>query len=141
MWIEKIRENLQKRECFMAQILIIDDSPMTRRIAIKILEPDGHEILEAGSGNEGTEIAVTKTPDCILLDLLMPGKDGREVLKTLKEKGVASPVIVLTSDIQKTTREECLKLGAFRFLNKPANENEIRRAVKEAITSTKGIEK
>lgn len=122
----------------MAQILIIDDSPMTRRIAVKILEPEGHEILEAGSGNDGVEIAVTKTSDCILLDFLMPGEDGREVLK---EKEVTSPVIVQTSDIQETTREECLKLGAFRFLNKPANENEIRRAVKEAITSTKGIEK
>ena len=103
----------------MALILIVDDSLTMRRAIRKIVKAEGHDTLEAPDGREGLEIAATHTPDCILLDLIMPEVDGLEVLKALRERGSKIPVIVLTADIQEIVRKECLELGATAFINKP----------------------
>lgn len=124
----------------MAKILIVEDSWVTRRIIVGILKADGHELLEAGGGKEGLEMAEKHMPDCILLDLLMPEMDGFDVLEALGKKGLKIPVIVLTANIQKTVREKCLQLGAFAFTNKPAEEDELRSLVLKAIDLKKGAD-
>jgi len=124
----------------MAKILIVEDSWVTRRILVRILKGDGHELLEAGGGKEGLEMAEKHMPDCILLDLLMPEMDGFDVLEALGEKDLKIPVIVLTANIQKTAREKCLQLGAFAFTNKPTEEDELRSLVHKAIDSKKGAD-
>ena len=124
----------------MAKILIVEDSWVTRRIIVGILKADGHELLEAGGGKEGLEMAEKHMPDCILLDLLMPEMDGFDVLEALGEKDLKIPVIVLTANIQKTAREKCLQLGAFAFTNKPTEEDELRSLVHKAIDSKKGAD-
>ncbi len=118
----------------MARILIIDDSGTTRQIIAKILKPDGHELLETGDGKEGLEMAEKHAPDCILLDLLMPEMHGFDVLEAFDQKDLKIPVIVLTADIQDTTREKCLKLGAFAFANKPPKEDELLSLVNKALS-------
>ena len=80
----------------MGKIPIVEDSWVTRRILVRILKGDGHDLLEAGSGKEGLEMAEKHMPDCILLDLLMPEMDGFDVLQALGEKDLKIPVIVLT---------------------------------------------
>lgn len=124
----------------MGKILIVEDSWVTRRIIVGILKADGHELLEAGGGKEGLEMAEKHMPDCILLDLLMPEMDGFDVLEALGEKNLKIPVIVLTANIQKTAREKCLQLGAFAFTNKPTEEDELRSLVHKAIDSKKGAD-
>ena len=124
----------------MGKVLIVEDSWVTRRIIIGILKADGHELLGAGGGKEGLEMAEKHMPDCILLDLLMPEMDGFDVLKALGEKDLKIPVIVLTANIQKTAREKCLQLGAFTFTNKPTEEDELRSLVHKAIDSKKGAD-
>ena len=124
----------------MGKILIVEDSWVTRRILVRILKGDGHELLEAGGGKEGLEMAEKHMPDCILLDLLMPEMDGFDVLEALGEKDLKIPVIVLTANIQKTAREKCLQLGAFAFTNKPTEEDELRSLVHKAIDSKKGAD-
>ena len=124
----------------MGKILIVEDSWVTRRIIVGILKADGHELLEAGGGKEGLEMAEKHMPDCILLDLLMPEMDGFDVLEALGEKDLKIPVIVLTANIQKTAREKCLQLGAFAFTNKPTEEDELRSLVHKAIDSKKGAD-
>ncbi len=109
----------------MACILVIDDSAFTRQMLAKALKAQGNEVLEAERHK----------PDCIVLDLLMPEISGFEVLKTLNEKGLTIPVVVLSADIQETTRAECLELGAVSFLKKPLPENELVEVVQGVLCS------
>jgi len=120
----------------MACILIIDDSAFARRMTTETLKAQGNEVLEAENGQEGIEQAERHRPDCIVLDLLMPDFDGFEVLKALNEKGSAIPVVVLSADIQETTRIECMELGAVGFLKKPFHESELVEVVRSVLCST-----
>lgn len=103
----------------MARILVIDDSAFQRRTLRKILNVDGHEVQEATDGRHGLEQWALFNPECIVLDILMPDVNGLNFLKILNEQGDTTPVIVLTADIQDTTSQECLKLGARQVLHKP----------------------
>ncbi len=103
----------------MAKILVIDDSAFQRRTVRKILEVDDHEIQEAANGRIGLEVFETFNPDCILLDILMPEVNGLIFLQQLRSQGATTPVVVLTADIQETTCQECLKLGAKEVVHKP----------------------
>lgn len=119
----------------MASILIVEDAWLSRRVICKILQAAGYETLEAPNGLEALNILQTHNPDCILLDLLMPGMEGREVLKALRLQGCTIPVIVITADIQASTREECLELGALTVLNKMPNAEELTQWVRKALAS------
>lgn len=103
----------------MAKILVVDDSVFQRRSIRKILDIDGHDIQEASNGRQGLEMLATFTPDCILLDILMPDMNGLSFLRALQKQGTTIPVVVLTADIQDTTSQECLNLGAKEVIHKP----------------------
>jgi len=117
----------------MAKILIIEDSSFTRKAIAKMAKADGHEVLEADEGSVGLELAASQSPDCITLDLIMPGMDGMEVLRYLQNKALNIPVIVLTADVQEDTRKQCLELGAVDILNKPPKNNELQIAINKAV--------
>ncbi len=118
----------------MGLILITDDAAFARRMVRKAVLKGEHEVLEAKDGQECLEIAAKNSPDCIILDLLMPELDGFGVLKALQDKGTNIPVIVLSADIQDSVKEECEKLGAFRILRKPPKEKEIIDAIAQALS-------
>ncbi|MBD3306542.1 response regulator [candidate division KSB3 bacterium] len=103
----------------MAKVLIVDDSLFQRRIIRRILQKAQHDVEEASSGQQGLEMVRSVAPDCIILDILMPDVDGLSFLKTLQDQGDTTPVIVLTADIQETTRQECIAYGAKEVLHKP----------------------
>jgi twitching motility two-component system response regulator PilH len=109
----------------MARILIVDDSLFQRRIISAPLKSEGYEVIEAVNGRDGLVKRETQKPDLILLDILMPEMDGFEVLKELQAKNNTIPIIMLTSDVQNTTRDECLLLGAKAFVNKPVKAEEL----------------
>ena len=117
----------------MAKILIIEDSSFMRKTIARMVKAEGYEILEATDGKDGLEKAVSNPPDCITLDLIMPEMDGIEVLKSLRERGLNIPVIVITADIQKDTCDQCLDLGAATVLSKPPKEEELRSAIKDVL--------
>jgi len=117
----------------MARVLVVDDS-MYQRIKIrKFLEAAGYEVIEGKDGEEGLAMAESSSPDCLLLDLLMPNVDGMQVLHGLREKKISLPVIIHTSDIQEQTRDECLAYGAVAFLNKPSKEQEVLAALEKTL--------
>jgi len=118
----------------MARILITDDSAFLRRRLRTILDAAGHQVLEAANGVECLDRIATETPDLLLLDLVMPEMGGLEVLAALKGAGNATPVVVLTADIQESVRAECLQLGAFAFINKPPKAEAILAALQEALS-------
>jgi CheY-like chemotaxis protein len=104
------------------KVLIIDDEEDTRSIASMSLGLlGGHDVVEAGSGQEGIERAAAEKPDVILLDLLMPGMDGAETLTKLRKNPDTTkiPVIFLTVKGRFAEFDQLKQLGALAVLNKP----------------------
>lgn len=113
----------------MAKVLIVDDSMFTRNMIIKMIEKMGHETIEASDGQEGLDKIVNEKPDIVITDLLMPKMEGTELLSAVKEKKLNVPVIVISSNIQDTVRLKCLELGAYDFLSKPPNTENLQRLI------------
>lgn len=117
----------------MALILIVDDAAFSRRMIRKALQTDGYEILEATNGREGLEMASTHTPDLILTDLLMPDLHGFELLQAIQQQGLKIPTIIISADIQESSRQQGLQLGAAGFINKPPKAEELRNTVQQLV--------
>ena len=109
----------------MESILIVDDSSFTRNRLRETLVAGGYRVDEARHGLEALEKLDQGIFSCVLTDLLMPEMDGFELLERLSKMKSSPPAIVLSSDIQKTSRDKCQQLGAKAFLNKPPKGNEL----------------
>src|SRR6185436_10989749 len=103
----------------MAKTLIVDDSAMSRRILRGMLESGGHHVIEADEGMVALEKYFLEKPDVVLLDLIMKGMFGIEVLKKLREMDHNVRVIIATADIQKSTITMTQAEGAVGFVTKP----------------------
>jgi two-component system, chemotaxis family, chemotaxis protein CheY len=108
-----------------AKILVVDDSGLARRLVRKILEELGHEVEEVSDGTQALERYVLNHHDAVVLDLLMHGMYGMEVLQKLKELNPELPVIVVTADIQRTTRDQVKEAGAVAMVNKPVTKEQL----------------
>lgn len=120
----------------MANVMIVDDSLMMRKFISLALSEEGYELSEAAGGKEALELVNISPPDCMVLDLLMPDMVGTQVLETLKNDNVGFPVIVMTADIQDSTRDTCMALGAYRVLNKPPKGDELLSTIREAMSAS-----
>jgi two-component system chemotaxis response regulator CheY len=107
------------------KILVVDDSALARRLSRKILEEMGYEVEEALGGAEALEQYALGKHDLVILDMLMTGMYGLEVLHKLKELNPSLPVIVVTADIQRSTRDQVKTGGASAMVNKPINKDEL----------------
>lgn len=119
----------------MALVLIVDDSKFNRGRVIASLARDGYDTIEAENGLVALEHIVAKSPDVIVSDLLMPELDGLGLLRELRSRQNATPVVVITADIQSSSRELCLQLGVTEFLNKPWQPEQVCAAVARALES------
>jgi two-component system, chemotaxis family, chemotaxis protein CheY len=117
----------------MAKILVVDDSAMSRRILRRILETAGHDVTEAEDGMIAIEKYFLDKPDVMLLDLIMKGMFGLEVLQKVRQMDQKARVIVASADIQKSTLEMTRAEGAAGFVTKPFIENEIIAAIDSAL--------
>ena len=117
----------------MAKILVVDDSGMSRRTLRKILEPAGHEIIEAEEGIVALERYFLERPDLVFLDLTMIGMYGIDVLNKLREMDPQARVIIASADIQSSTREMVDAGGASAFINKPFSSDKVLNAVSETL--------
>ncbi len=121
----------------MARLALIDDSAFARLRLKQYFTNQAHEFLEADCAEKGLELISREAPDIIFLDLLMPGIGGMGALKALKGENNQIPVIVITSDVQKGVKQECISLGAVDVLNKPPDRKELLSLV-DKILSNKG---
>lgn len=104
----------------MAQsILIVEDQKRLAASLRKGLEEEGFEVATAHTGEEGFYQATTKPPDTLVLDIMLPGRDGFEVLRDLRERGFTRPVLLLTSRDAVEDRVAGLNGGADDYLTKP----------------------
>jgi len=118
----------------MSRILLIDDDVSLREVAAFMLTAAGHEVIAAGDGEEGLA-CLHDDPDLVVTDIQMPGIDGMEVLRRIKEDeaGTAPPVIVLTAFGTVEQAVEAMKLGAFTYLLKPFARDELLLTVEQAL--------
>ena len=119
------------------KILIIDDERSIRNALKDILEMDNHTVALACDGKEGVEAALSGNYDAIFCDIKMPKMDGIEVLDTLAKEGCESSIIMISGHGTIDTAVECIKKGAFDFIEKPLDLNRILITLKNATDKTK----
>ncbi len=116
-----------------AKVLVADDDRTIRRNLMLLLRSEGYESLEAADGNEALARIADETPDAVLLDLKMPGRDGLEVLNQLGPVLADLPVLVVTALGGSTAAIEAMRLGAYDYLTKPFDLDEVLMTLKRAL--------
>jgi len=113
------------------KVIIVDDNDMTRDLMNALLKQMGHEVLgEAENGTDATKLFKETRPDLVLLDLIMPGKTGLEVLKEIRGLDPAAKVIMVTAVQQEAITQDLLEKGAIAVLNKPFSYQEFESVMK-----------
>jgi two-component system chemotaxis response regulator CheY len=114
------------------KVLLVDDSGMARRSTRRILEGAGYDVVEAEDGMAAIERYFVEKPDVVMLDLVMKGMYGLEVLSKLREMDPEARVVVLSADIQTSSRDMVQAAGASGFLSKPADPDQMLEMVARA---------
>ena len=121
----------------MTKVLLVDDDNNIRTIAMMGLEDSTDwELVEASSGNQAIEIAQKENPDLILLDMMMPGLDGKATLSKLRENDITSniPVIFMTAKVQTTEIEHYKTLGVHGVIIKPFDPTTLADDVRKIVS-------
>jgi DNA-binding NtrC family response regulator len=116
--------------------MIVDDERLVRWSLRQKCEEWGYHVIEADSGLPGLKLAQRESPDLVLLDVRMPDLTGIEVLDQLKKAGDARAVIMITADPQLDDVKAALKLGAYDFVGKPVDFDELHVTIKNALEAT-----
>jgi len=118
------------------KVLVVDDSGLARRRVRGILEGAGYEVLEAEDGMSALERYFVAKPDLVLLDLVMKGMYGLDVLMKLREMDPEARVIVVSADVQTSSHEMVEQAGAAGFLMKPIDTDQVLALVKSTLERT-----
>lgn len=119
----------------MKKVLIVDDQPGIRLLLEELFKRENYHTMSAQNGGEALQIIAEEELDCVLLDMKMPGIDGIEVLRRLKEERPELPVIMMTAYGELELTERALDLGAEKYFTKPFDIFEVRDAVKTLFVS------
>lgn len=121
----------------MTHVLIIDDSPTEVHVFRQMLMNNDIEVSVAKNGEEGIEKAIEIKPDCILMDVVMPGKNGFQATRDLSRNPVTSsiPVIIITTKDQETDKIWGMRQGAKDYIVKPANERDLIERINRVLGS------
>ncbi|MFO7903061.1 MAG: response regulator transcription factor [Planctomycetota bacterium] len=117
-------------------VLTIEDDPAIRQGIVDMLGYAGYRVLEAGDGIDGVRLALHRDYDLLLLDLVLPGKNGLEILQELRETRPTTPVIILTARGEETDRVEGLRRGADDYVVKPFSVKELLARVEAVLRRT-----
>ena len=129
------------------KVLIVDDERAIRYSLKEILEMENYQVETAENGEEGLQKAEKEKYDAIFCDIKMPVMDGTEMLSRIMEEGIETPVIMVSGHADITTAVDCIKRGAFDFIEKPLDLNRILITLKNAtdkanlVTQTKILKK
>lgn len=117
------------------KVLLIEDEPNIIEAISFILSRDGWSVSTHSNGHDAVDVVLGEPPDLLILDVMLPGKSGFDILKELRETTDLEtlPVLMLTARGQKADREMAERAGASRFMTKPFSNAEVLEAVRELV--------
>src|SRR5262245_9586870 len=113
--------------------LVVDDEPRLRRVLVQLLESDGFEVREAGTGVEALQAMETNPAPLVISDLRMPQMDGANLLRHLTQRWPDTAVVMVSAVADVDMAVKCLQLGALDYVSKPFNLDEVRARVDQAL--------
>ena len=121
----------------MIKILVVEDNKENMYLINRILKNGGYEVIEARSGEEGIELAAKEKPDMILMDIQLPGIDGLEATKRIRESEVDEkvPIIAITSYAMAGDREKILAAGCVGYIEKPIDPDTFIKEIKKHLNA------
>lgn len=121
----------------MKRILVVEDNETNMYLIRFILTKNGYEVLEAGTGEKGFELAVKEKPDLIIMDIQLPGIDGLETTKKIRdsESEEAVSIVALTSYAMAGDKEKSLAAGCTGYIEKPINPETFMAEIKKYLSS------
>ena len=117
------------------KILLAEDSPVNQRVAIRLLEKDGHSVTVVANGRDAVSAALAGDFDLILMDVQMPELDGLEATAQVRAAGCRLPIVAMTAHALQSDRDRCLAAGMTGYLPKPVSAAHLREAVAAATSS------
>lgn len=123
------------------RILVVEDEPSIVTLIKFNLEQAGFFVLTAEDGNTGLQLAVDEKPDLIVLDIMLPGMDGIEICKALRQEKNMTPIVMLTARDDELDKVLGLELGADDYLTKPFSPRELIARIKAVLRRTKQDDK
>lgn len=118
------------------KILIVDDQYGIRILLTEILKKDGYKMYQASNGLQALEIMEKHSPDLVLLDMKIPGMDGLEILKRIKQMRPETEVMMMTAYGELNMINEAISLGAVTHFTKPFDIDEVRRQIQKSFEVT-----
>ncbi len=118
---------------FSGKVLVADDAESSQILAQKILERYGLEVVIVDNGTEAVEKARQESFDLILMDIQMPGLNGLEATKKLREEGITTAIAALTAYAMPEDRDKCMAAGCDDYISKPIDQDELRRVLKKYV--------
>ena len=113
-------------------VLVVDDEPMLRKLLSRLLQLEGYEVLEAADGQTALEIVAKEKPDLVLLDVMLPARNGLDVLGDLRRRSDI-PVILVSALAEEADRVAGLKMGADDYVTKPFSAPELSARVESVL--------
>jgi DNA-binding response OmpR family regulator len=120
-----------------AKVLVVDDEPTVREVVAGYLRRDGHQVFEAADGTTALQVIDSEPPDLIVLDMMLPGVNGLDVLRRVRSTSDV-PVIMLTARSEESDRVAGLELGADDYVVKPFSPRELAARVNGVLRRTNG---
>ena len=121
-------------EVASARVLVVDDEPMVREVVGRYLTREGYQVTEAADGISALAAVDAFRPDLVVLDVMLPGRSGFDVLRTLRSRGdAAPPIILLTARVEESDRVLGLELGADDYVVKPFSPRELVARVRTVL--------
>ena len=117
----------------MPTILVVEDEESIAEPMVENLEFEGYEVLDARDGNRGLELALLGRADLVLLDIMLPGVNGYEICRRMRDEGIDIPVIMLTARGEEADKVRGLDIGADDYLTKPVGILELMARIRAAL--------
>ena len=119
---------------FRASVLVVDDDPDVLRAVCRLLRSQGYSVTSTNNGAEAARFVHGRSFDVIVSDIKMPGMDGIQLLREVREHDLHVPVVLVTGEPAVSTAVQALEYGAFHYLTKPVDADALARAVAKAVS-------
>jgi two-component system alkaline phosphatase synthesis response regulator PhoP len=119
-----------------ARILLVEDESNLRRTLTDLLKSDGYQVQSSGDGMEAQQLALKNPFDVIILDVMLPSRNGFEVCRHLREHGINTPILMLTARTELTSKVQGFKAGSDDYLTKPFDTPELEARIEALLRRT-----